>query len=366
LISQVFISSIGLLALLHMAWKTLRWTFANTLPVFFVSWVIGTIWVLYCWLHVPRMLQLWIPKEARDAEKYQRGMMELWVSQTLTAILLICFLRAICTDPGSVPETLEWQSENRWTREKVMQPKLYEAKQNGDRRLCKWCNGFKPDRCHHCRVCKSCILRMDHHCPWIANCVGFHNHKYFFLLVFYSLITCNFIVWTMSQTLYEAVFVDEIPSIQRFLLVFGMTLSAMMAFLLFFFFAFHLRLMLVAATTIESCEKWRRPGTTAAPRMPNYQRGWHEDLQSVLGPHFLLWLLPVYPPVGDGLFFPLNKDNPGVFPQKSTWRDSNRAHNIDDPLMASEPERVVDAQDPTIVTRDLAAPEVTGERAAVA
>jgi hypothetical protein len=39
--------------------------------------------------------------------------------------------------------------------------------------LCRTCNMMKPDRCHHCSICQKCVLKFDHHCPWINNCVGF-------------------------------------------------------------------------------------------------------------------------------------------------------------------------------------------------
>uniref|UniRef100_A0A8C5WXF6 Palmitoyltransferase n=1 Tax=Laticauda laticaudata TaxID=8630 RepID=A0A8C5WXF6_LATLA len=70
---------------------------------------------------------------------------------------------------------------------------------SGAIRYCDRCQLIKPDRCHHCSVCDKCILKMDHHCPWVNNCVGFSNYKFFLLFLAYSLLYCLFIFATELQ-----------------------------------------------------------------------------------------------------------------------------------------------------------------------
>ena len=36
---------------------------------------------------------------------------------------------------------------------------------------------WKPERAHHCSVTGCCVLRMDHYCVWVLNCVGLLNYK---------------------------------------------------------------------------------------------------------------------------------------------------------------------------------------------
>lgn len=70
---------------------------------------------------------------------------------------------------------------------------------NGSIRWCEKCRHIKPDRAHHCSVCGECILKMDHHCPWVNNCVCFTNYKFFILFLGYSLIYCIYISLTSLQ-----------------------------------------------------------------------------------------------------------------------------------------------------------------------
>ncbi|CAE7519592.1 zdhhc15 [Symbiodinium pilosum] len=223
---------------------------ANILPPATVLTMVSGVWSIYVFLHLLPMLQLDMPAEHADSEVAFRGKIQLLISQVLAGLMMVCFLRASLTPPGSVPEAVEWRFGA--FKDPNMTKEVKSA--NGERRRCKHCLIYKPDRCHHCRICKCCILKMDHHCPWIMNCVGFRNHKYFSLLVVYALLSCMFIGGTTLESLFQSVQKD-MPVSHRFLLMLCFVTTAFMGGLLILFTGFHAMLMMRGLTTIEFCEK---------------------------------------------------------------------------------------------------------------
>lgn len=148
--------------------------------------------------------------------------------------IIFNYVSAVITDPGKPtayddsPNTLPSGNSN--------------GKYLG--KTCKKCILPKPARTHHCSICKRCVLKMvraftlpcsslkiahrtsmtielpqqslvliveytiscfpqDHHCPWINNCVGLNNYRYFY----------SFLLWTCLGTFYLAFLLT--PTVMR-------------------------------------------------------------------------------------------------------------------------------------------------------
>ena len=117
------------------------------------------------------------------------------------------------------------------------------------------CGKFKPDRTHHCRQCGKCTLAMDHHCPYIRNCVGFLNYKYFVLLLIYGV--TGIISYVVLMRLKFLQVIKGPINLMDVIVIFSWFLAIAMSGVLTMFLGMHCWLIYNAYTTIEFCEKYR-------------------------------------------------------------------------------------------------------------
>ncbi|KAL7121145.1 hypothetical protein ACP275_02G165100 [Erythranthe tilingii] len=208
----------------------------------------------------------------------------------LLVLLLWSYFSVVFTDPGGVPPN--WRpavDEETGDSDPLTASEFPPESENGRIRFCRKCNQLKPPRCHHCSVCGRCILKMDHHCVWVVNCVGALNYKYFLLFLFYTFLETTLVTLSLLPH-FIAFFSDgEIPGTPGTLATTFLAFVLNLAFALSVmgFLIMHISLVAGNTTTIEAYEKKTTPKW-------RYDLGRKRNFEQVFGMDKKYWFVPAY------------------------------------------------------------------------
>ncbi|XP_065368374.1 probable palmitoyltransferase ZDHHC24 [Calliphora vicina] len=166
---------------------------------------------------------------------------------------------------------------------------------------CKKCDKLAPPRSWHCSVCKSCILKRDHHCFFTACCIGHNNERYFIMYLVnlfigsaYALIYNSIYIWILNGHIYF-----NLMSILRAFFPFVMLYSGgFIENMFLIFYGLNILALLYSTILLAYHLPTVLKGGVSHERDNDeylYNKGsWKRNLETVLGKRMhLVWLSPM-------------------------------------------------------------------------
>ncbi|KAF8068356.1 PAT13 [Scenedesmus sp. PABB004] len=203
-----------------------------------------------------------------------------------------CYLATVLTDPGRVPPGWHpFPDDAIAAREQeLMTYADYYIDRRDPRRprFCKHCKAWKPQRAHHCSVTGRCVLKMDHYCIWVVNCVGLLNYKFFLQFLAFTFAGSAVAIAALVRPMlafFGAGAAGAAPSAGSAVAFIGVIVNAAFAVSLCGFLVMHANMVAANCTTIEMYEKER-------PHPWPYNKGGRRNFEEVFGKRKLGWLLP--------------------------------------------------------------------------
>ncbi|PKA63072.1 putative S-acyltransferase [Apostasia shenzhenica] len=137
-----------------------------------------------------------IVKIQKDHDRHHHvlGFPVLLVTIIVTLADLSFLLMTSSRDPGIVPQWISGRTPQ------MGLPRTKDVIVNGFAvkiKYCETCFLYRPPRASHCSTCNNCVQKFDHHCPWVGQCIGLRNYRFFMLFISTSTFLCIYI-FTLS------------------------------------------------------------------------------------------------------------------------------------------------------------------------